>query len=69
MSLAGRSSRYISKLSYGLKLKKKSSDNLFGYKNFKLRALGMDPSYVREYVALSTVKSVGLAATGFSYVR
>jgi hypothetical protein len=69
VSLAGRSSRYVPKLSYGLKIKKKSDDNLFGFKNFKLRALGLDPSYIREYVAYSTLKSVGLPASGFSYVR
>lgn len=69
VSLAGRSSRYLPKLSYGLKIKKKSENNLFGFKNLKLRALGMDPSYVREYVAHSVLKSSGLPASGFSYVR
>ncbi|KAI8090412.1 coth protein-domain-containing protein [Thamnidium elegans] len=69
VSLAGRSSRYVPKLSYGLKMKKKSDDNLFGYKNLKLRAFGMDPSYIRECVSYSTLKAAGLPASGFSYVR
>lgn len=69
VSLAGRSSRYVPKVSYGLKMKKKGNDNLFGYKNLKLRAFGLDPSYIREYIAFSTIKSVGLAASEFSYVR
>ncbi|KAG2204353.1 hypothetical protein INT47_009395 [Mucor saturninus] len=69
VSLAGRSSRYLPKLSYVLKIKNKSENNLFGFKNFKLRALGMDPSYIREYVTYSVIKSVGLPASGFSYVR
>lgn len=69
VSLAGRSSRYIPKLSYGLKMKTKGNDSLYGYKKLKLRALGMDPSYVRECVSYSTLKAVGIPASGFSYVR
>ena len=69
VSLSGRSSRLFSKLSYGLKLKKKNDDNLFGFKNIKLRALAYDPSFVREYVAYSVVNSVGLAASELTYVR
>lgn len=69
ISLAGRSSRYIPKLSYGLKMKTKGNDSLYGYKKLKLRALGMDPSYVRECVSYSTLKAVGIPASGFSYVR
>ncbi|CAO3656949.1 unnamed protein product [Mucor hiemalis] len=69
VSLSGRSSRFVPKLSYTLKLKKKDDATLYGYKNFKLRAFGLDPSYVREYVAFSSIKAVGLAATEFSYIR
>ncbi|KAI8636405.1 coth protein-domain-containing protein [Parasitella parasitica] len=69
VSLSGRSSRWIPKLSYGLKMKTNGNQSLFGYKKLKLRALGMDPSYVRECVSYSTLKSVGIPASGFSYVR
>jgi hypothetical protein len=69
VSLAGRSSRLIPKLSYGLKMKTKGTDNLFGYKKLKLRALGMDHTYVREYIGYSTLRAVGLPVSGFSYVR
>jgi hypothetical protein len=69
VSLSGRSSRYIPKLSYGLKMKTKGNKSLYGYKKLKLRALGMDPSYVRECVSYSTLKAVGIPASGFSYVR
>ncbi|CEP14944.1 hypothetical protein [Parasitella parasitica] len=69
VSLSGRSSRYIPKLSYTLKLKSKGENSLYGYKNLKLRALGRDPSYVRECVSYSTMKSAGILASGFSYIR
>ncbi|RCH83871.1 hypothetical protein CU098_005398 [Rhizopus stolonifer] len=67
LSLSGRSSRWMPKLSYNLKLKKK--DGLYGYRRLKLRALYLDPSYLREQVAYDFVKSVGLISSEFSYVR
>ena len=69
VSLAGRSSRMVDKVSFGIKLKKKSDDTLFGYKNLKLRAMAMDPSYVRETICHSVLQSVGLPVSGFSFVR
>lgn len=69
VALSGRSSRVIPKLSYTLKMKTKGDDSLYGYKKLKLRALGMDPSYVRECVSYSTLKAVGIPASGFSYIR
>ncbi|EPB83655.1 hypothetical protein HMPREF1544_09571 [Mucor circinelloides 1006PhL] len=69
VALSGRSSRVIPKLSYTLKMKTKGEDSLYGYKKLKLRALGMDPSYVRECVSYSTLKAVGIPASGFSYTR
>ncbi|KAF1796993.1 coth protein-domain-containing protein [Mucor lusitanicus] len=69
VALSGRSSRVIPKLSYTLKMKTKGSDSLYGYKKLKLRALGMDPSYMRECVSYSTLKAVGIPASGFSYIR
>ncbi|KAI8645156.1 coth protein-domain-containing protein [Parasitella parasitica] len=69
ISLSGRSSRYIPKLSYSLKMKSKGKGSLYGYKNLKLRALGRDPSYVRECISYSTMKSAGILASGFSYIR
>lgn len=67
VSLAGRSSRWLSKLSYNLKLDKK--DRLYKYRRVKLRALATDPSYIREQLAYDIIKSVGLASAEFSFVR
>lgn len=67
VSLAGRSSRWLSKLSYNLKLDKK--DRLYKYRRVKLRALSTDPSYIREQLAYDIIKSVGLASAEFSFVR
>ncbi|KAI9274035.1 coth protein-domain-containing protein [Helicostylum pulchrum] len=69
ISLAGRSSRWIPKLSYGLKFDKKNDTTLFGFKNFKLRALARDSSYLRENLCYSSYRSIGAPASGFSYVR
>jgi hypothetical protein len=66
VDISGRSSSYASKLSYKLKLDK---GNLYGYKKFKLRAFGIDSSYIRENIGLSSLKAAGLGATEFSYVR
>ncbi|CAO3612314.1 unnamed protein product [Mucor fragilis] len=67
VSLAGRSSRWLPKLSYNLKLDK--NDRLYKYRRIKLRALDTDPSYIREQLAYDIVKSVGLASSEFSFVR
>ncbi|KAI9271317.1 coth protein-domain-containing protein [Sporodiniella umbellata] len=67
VSLSGRSSRWMPKLSYNLKLKKK--DDLYGYRRLKLRSLYLDPSYLREQVAYDFVKSMGLISSEFSFVR
>ncbi|KAG2237296.1 hypothetical protein INT48_009029 [Thamnidium elegans] len=69
VSLAGHSSRWVPKLSYGLKFDKKNDTTLFGFKNFKLRALAHDRSYLRENLCHSSYKSIGSPASGFSYVR
>jgi hypothetical protein len=66
VDISGRSSSYTPKLSYTLKLKK---GNLYGYKTFKLRAFGVDSSYIKENIGFSTLKYAGLGATEFSYVR
>jgi hypothetical protein len=50
-------------------MKSKGDDDLYGYKKLKLRALDMDPTYIREYVAYSTLAAAGVPASGFSYVR
>ncbi|KAI9473886.1 MAG: coth protein-domain-containing protein [Benjaminiella poitrasii] len=67
ISLAGRSSKWMSKLSYNLKLGKK--DRLYDYRRLKLRALATDPSYIREQLAYDVLKSVGLVSSEFSYCR
>ncbi|GAN11375.1 hypothetical protein MAM1_0566c10934 [Mucor ambiguus] len=69
VSVAGRSSRWVPKLSYNVKIKKKADDDLFGYKKFKLRAMGYDASYIRERVAFASLKSVGVPCTEYSYIR
>ncbi|KAF1798076.1 coth protein-domain-containing protein [Mucor lusitanicus] len=67
ISLAGRSSQWMPKLSYNIKLDKK--DRLYDYRRVKLRALATDPSYIREQIAYDVIKSTGLASSEFSYVR
>ncbi|CEP14745.1 hypothetical protein [Parasitella parasitica] len=67
LSLAGRSSRWMPKLSYNIKLSKK--DRLYDYRRVKLRALDTDPSYIRESMAYDIIKSSGLVSSEFSYVR
>lgn len=67
ISLAGRSSRWMPKLSYNVKLKKK--DRLYQTRRVKLRALDTDPSYIREQLAYDVLKSVGLLSSEFSYIR
>ncbi|KAI9480423.1 MAG: coth protein-domain-containing protein [Benjaminiella poitrasii] len=67
VSVAGRSSRWVPKLSYKLKFKKKHT--LFGYRHIKLRSFGHDPSYIRECIGYNVFNSVGIPTTGFSYVR
>ncbi|KAG0175357.1 hypothetical protein DFQ28_000969 [Apophysomyces sp. BC1034] len=67
IKLSGRASRSDPKLSYNIKIPKKS--DLFGYRRLKLRSLSTDPSYIREQITYDVLKSVGLPATGFSFAR
>lgn len=67
ISLAGRSSRWMPKLSYNVKLNKK--DRIYQTRRVKLRALDTDPSYIREQLAYDVLKSVGLLSSEFSYIR
>ncbi|CAO3598948.1 unnamed protein product [Absidia cylindrospora] len=67
IKLAGRSSKWLDKLSYGLKTKK--GEELFGYRRLKLRALRADPSYIREILCFDMMKSMGLPVSGASYTR
>ncbi|CEI86970.1 hypothetical protein RMCBS344292_01392 [Rhizopus microsporus] len=67
VSLAGQSTRSLSKVSYNLKFKQKSP--LYGYRHIKLRSLAMDSSYMREQLAYDMLKSVGLVSMEFSYAR
>ncbi|KAK4509205.1 uncharacterized protein ATC70_007555 [Mucor velutinosus] len=67
ISLAGRSSQWLPKLSYNIKLSK--NDRLYNYRRVKLRALDTDPSYIREQMAYDIIKSTGLASSEFSYAR
>lgn len=67
IDLSGRSSRWMPKLSYGIKLKKK--DRLAKSRRIKLRALDTDPSYIREQLSYDVIKSTGLLSTEFSFAR
>ncbi|CAO3648944.1 unnamed protein product [Cunninghamella blakesleeana] len=67
LKLAGRSSRWTSKLSYSIGLPKDQS--LYGYRKLKLRALSYDPAYIREKLTTDVMKSTGLPSTGSSYTR
>ncbi|KAL0092373.1 coth protein-domain-containing protein [Phycomyces blakesleeanus] len=67
--LSGRSSRWLPKVSYNLKLKKKSKNHLYSYRRLKLRSIANDDSYLRERIGYDIIGSVGLATTKYSYVR
>lgn len=67
ISLAGRSSKWLEKLSYGLKTPKDQA--LFGYRSLKLRALAADPSYIREVLCYDMMNAMGLPVSGASYTR
>ncbi|KAG1604364.1 hypothetical protein G6F47_000989 [Rhizopus delemar] len=67
LSLAGESARWVLKKSFNVKLHKE--DRLYGYKDFKLRSLAYDPSYIREQLGYDILKSAGLISSEFSFVR
>ncbi|CAO3651565.1 unnamed protein product [Cunninghamella blakesleeana] len=67
IKLAGRSSRWMDKLSYDVKIPK--GQDLYGYRRLKLRALRADPAYIREKLSYDIMKSVGLPVSGASYTR
>ncbi|KAI8065445.1 coth protein-domain-containing protein [Gongronella butleri] len=69
LKLAGRSSRWVDKLSYALEIPKEGKDDLYGFRRLKLRAMRMDPSYIREQIVYDLMNSVGLPVSGASYVR
>ncbi|KAI9020007.1 coth protein-domain-containing protein [Phycomyces nitens] len=69
IGLSGHSSRLFEKVSYNLKLKKKAKNHLYGYRRLKLRALATDQAYIREVIGYDIVKSIGIAATEYSFVR
>ncbi|KAI8981845.1 coth protein-domain-containing protein [Mycotypha africana] len=67
LSLSGRSSRWMPKFSYGIKLAKK--DRFHNYRRLKLRSLASDPSYLREKISYDMIQSTGILSSGFSYAR
>jgi hypothetical protein len=67
ISLAGRSSRWVPKLSYNIDLS--GNDRLFNNQCIKLRVVGTDPSYIREQLAYDIINAAGLASAGYLYVR
>ncbi|KAI9258887.1 coth protein-domain-containing protein [Phascolomyces articulosus] len=69
IELAGQSSKWIPKLSYNVKISKDDDSDLYGYRRLKIRALGMDPSYIRENMVYKALHAAGVATSQFSYVR
>ncbi|CAO3598947.1 unnamed protein product [Absidia cylindrospora] len=67
IKVAGKSTRMLDKLSYGIKTKK--GDDLFGYRRLKLRASRLDPSYIREILCFDIMESMGLPVSGASFTR
>ncbi|KAI8890425.1 coth-domain-containing protein [Backusella circina FSU 941] len=67
LQLSGRSSRKMAKLSYKFELDKK--DLLYGYREFKLRSMFLDPSYLREQIGYDFANAMGLATSQSSFVR
>ncbi|KAI8137003.1 coth protein-domain-containing protein [Fennellomyces sp. T-0311] len=65
--ISGRFSREAAKVSYNLKIPKKSA--LYGYRRLKLRSLGTDPSYIREDLGYKMLYAAGVPTTFSSYVR
>ncbi|EPB89539.1 hypothetical protein HMPREF1544_03623 [Mucor circinelloides 1006PhL] len=68
LAIAGFSTRSLPKLSYKLKLPKDGED-LYDYRRFKLRSMGIDISYMREELAYAIVESIGLPSARYSYAR
>ncbi|KAI8072455.1 coth protein-domain-containing protein [Gongronella butleri] len=69
LKLAGRSSRWMDKLSYGLEIPKDGKDDLYGYRRLKLRSMRSDPSYIRERIVYDMMDSLGMPVSGAHYVR
>ncbi|KAI7857687.1 coth protein-domain-containing protein [Circinella umbellata] len=69
IELAGLSSKWIPKLSYNVKIPKDADNDLYGFRRLKLRALGMDPSYIREATVYKSLYAAGIPTSQFSYVR
>ncbi|KAI7894225.1 coth protein-domain-containing protein, partial [Mucor mucedo] len=67
LSVSGISTRKIDKLSYKVKLAK--SQDLYGYRRIKLKAMNLDMSYMRDSLGYSITESIGLPSSGHSYVR
>ncbi|KAI9471011.1 MAG: coth protein-domain-containing protein [Benjaminiella poitrasii] len=67
--IGGRSTRQFTKFAYNIKLKKKSEDNLSGFKKMKLRTTVSDPSYIREYLVSEMYYAANQPATRGSYAR
>ena len=63
------SSKWIPKLSYNVKIPKDADNDLYGFRRLKLRALGMDPSYIRENIVYRSLYAAGVPSSRFSYVR
>ncbi|KAG2191119.1 hypothetical protein INT46_006324 [Mucor plumbeus] len=68
LGVSGFSSRSFSKLSYKVKLPK-DGDDLYNYRRFKLRAMAIDISYMRDELSYAIAESIGLPSARYSYVR
>jgi hypothetical protein len=67
LKVGGRSSRLFKKLGYNIKLPK--GEHFEGYKSLKLRSIGSDPSYMREYLVSEMMKSASVPSSQFSFIR
>lgn len=68
VKVSGHSSRNTPKLSYQLKLDK-NDDTLYKYRRFKLRAMAMDSTYMKDELCYDIANKLGLPTTKNSYVR
>ncbi|KAG2198068.1 hypothetical protein INT47_011903 [Mucor saturninus] len=67
VAISGHSTRSYAKLSYKLKLQK--DDDLYHYRQLKLRSMATDSSYMREELAYDIAESIGIPSSRYSYAR
>ncbi|KAI8991645.1 coth protein-domain-containing protein [Mycotypha africana] len=71
-AIAGHSTRSRPKLSYKIEIGKENTNqdkDLYGHRQFKLRAMYADASYMRDELAYKITESIGLPSSQHSYAR